>query len=419
MRLATALCKCLPLTLAAALPLAACAQTTHQNPWQSQTFSATNSLNQARSDALFCIPLAAIGVEASQQLHLSENNQTIPSQAYDCDGDGAIESLAAISNFKPKEQKQLVISWLKDGQLQTQTSTTPRTYAELAIRINASIDDQGLYQGGQLVGVDALTLPANHTIGNRLFKYEGLGWESELVAYRWYFDTRSAIDIFGKTQTKLSLAQVGLDGGDYHSLSDWGMDILKVGPSLGLGSVGHWSAKGLEGLNTFDRLQAKINNDMASGAALNFTGWQTQSGKRNVEVRLDILPGSLLTRVSATASSPLPNWATGIVRHGLNANTSFGKNSKGKWQYLSTWGKQSLADDNLGMAVFFQQKDVAKLTEDDANHLVVLKGGQQIHYYFAAFWRLPGIDDEKSYGRYLDRILSELNNPIRVDKNNP
>lgn len=410
-----AICRVLLPLLAAALPPLAGAKVAKQSntvPWQSRHFIASNPLDQARRDALVCINFQQLGADAKRHFQVSIADQILSNQHYDCDGDGVVDSLVVMADFAAQEQKPLTVSWLTHGELAQTPPAQGRTYAELALRLNATLDQNGQYQGGTLVPVEKLELPKNHSVGNRLFKYEGLGWESERVAYRWYFDPRSAIDIFGKTREQLTLAQVGLDGGDYHSLSDWGMDILKVGPSLGLGSLGHWSHGGLEGLNRFDQLSAAVHNDLISGVVLDFDGWKTQSGKRDVKLALTIQPGALLTRVSATSNKALDHWATGIVRHGLTAISSNAGASQ--WQYLATWGKQSLANDALGMAVFYRQQDLAQLAEDDANHLVIFNGGTSLQYYFAAFWRLPGVANQTEFVGALDRIVRELDAPIQV-----
>ena len=88
------------------------------------------------------------------------------------------------------------------------------------------------FRGNKFVNVTQLRVPAIHTDHDALFKYEGPGWESEKVGYRFYLDWRNATDIFGKKNNKLILDQVGTHDtvakdDSYHSMQDWGMDILK------------------------------------------------------------------------------------------------------------------------------------------------------------------------------------------------
>ncbi|MDN3637507.1 DUF4861 family protein [Simiduia curdlanivorans] len=386
--------------------------------WHTLSFEAHNPLAQARNQALVCIDLKQIeGLDASKALpNIKAGQQWLKVGLFDCDGDQLSDSLAVHLDFAAKETQQLTVYWPSNGRAQAAANTPRKTQAELAMRVDGVANAEGQLQGGHYLALDALTLPSQHTIGDKLFKYEGLGWESSKVAYRWYFDNRSAIDIFGKQTPELVLDQIGQDHTDYHSLSHWGMDVLKVGPSLGLGGVASWSAQaGVNGVNRFGQAQAQIlSAGDAAGVKLDYQHWQTQDGAVNLSAELWIQPNSTLTRVSSKSSADLSHWATGIVRHGLN--TLSAKNTKGLWRYMATWGKQSLADDNLGMAIFYRAADLKKLTEDDYNHLAIFNGGATSLYYLAAYWRQSGIDSEANFQAELEAALARLNNPIAVKK---
>ncbi|WP_299597353.1 DUF4861 family protein [uncultured Microbulbifer sp.] len=280
-------------------------------------------------------------------------------------------------------------------------------YAELAVRRGGVPGDDGKLQGGEYVPVEFMQLPEDHQIGNRLFKYEGPGWESEKVAYRLYFDERAAIDIFGKTKPQLVLPEVGQDGTDYHALSDWGMDVLKVGPSLGIGGVGVWHQGKLEGVRQFTGASVNVSNETeASAVRVQYTGWKSGGGERNLEMTLRIEPGSRLTQVHTKTEIPAESWATGIVRHGLEPLVS--AKDGGEWGYLATWGPQSLADDNLGMAIFFRNADLQQITDDEYNHLVLLKGGTEAQYQFAAVWRDEDVQNRAQFVEYLNATATAL-----------
>ena len=68
-------------------------------------------------------------------------------------------------------------------------------------------------------------------------KYEGPGWESELTAWRLYFDKRNAIDLFGKRRPGLWLDTFATPGYDYHAEMPIGRDIYRNGDAIGIGSV--------------------------------------------------------------------------------------------------------------------------------------------------------------------------------------
>lgn len=70
-----------------------------------------------------------------------------------------------------------------------------------------------------------------------IYQNEGPAWENENIAFRMYWDRRNGIDIHGKKVRDMVLDTVGLDRNNYHEMSDWGMDVLKAGNSLGAGTI--------------------------------------------------------------------------------------------------------------------------------------------------------------------------------------
>jgi len=70
-----------------------------------------------------------------------------------------------------------------------------------------------------------------------IYQNEGPAWENENIAFRMYWDKRNGIDIHGKKVLDMVLDTVGLDRNNYHKMSDWGMDVLKAGNSLGAGTI--------------------------------------------------------------------------------------------------------------------------------------------------------------------------------------
>jgi len=102
----------------------------------------------------------------------------------------------------------------------------------------ANGNQQYEYQGGVFKPVKSLKVDKKHTDHSFDIQFEGPGWESDKIGYRIYLDWRNAIDIFGKKTNALVLQNVGLDGFDsYHEMQEWGVDILKVGDALGIGTL--------------------------------------------------------------------------------------------------------------------------------------------------------------------------------------
>ncbi|UTA48651.1 DUF4861 domain-containing protein [Simiduia sp. 21SJ11W-1] len=374
----------------------------------SVTLEAHNPLDRERVQALVCIDAAQLP-QAATQAFVTDGNRHYSLTPFNCGADLNFTDAAFLADFKSNETKQFNLTWHANAQ-PAKTENT-HTLAELALRVNAITDAEGRLQGGSYVPTTKLTLPANHTVGDRLLKYEGIGWESSKIGYRLYFDHRATIDIFGKQTPALVLPGVGQDGTDYHTLADWGMDVLKVGSSLGIGGPASWHKQyGLHGVNQFAGAHAEIfNSPLGSGALVDYNQWQSAGPSTNLQVQYWILPEQALTRVTTRTDAALPHWATGIVNHKveeLHARPITG------WGYLATWGKQSLADDNLGMAVFFPVQALSDLQQNETNHLAILKGGPNTQYYFGASWRDEEVTDKRSFVRWLKRQQQELNHPI-------
>jgi len=63
--------------------------------------------------------------------------------------------------------------------------------------------------------------------------YDGVGWESDVVAYRIYWNADNAMDIFGKTRPILSLDGWATPGVPHQIENQYGLDVLKVGRPSG------------------------------------------------------------------------------------------------------------------------------------------------------------------------------------------
>ena len=70
---------------------------------------------------------------------------------------------------------------------------------------------------------------------------EGVAWENDKVGFRNYMDQRNGMDIFGKLTQENGPGQCGNQPAVPATMNRiaWGMDILKVGTSLGAGGIGY------------------------------------------------------------------------------------------------------------------------------------------------------------------------------------
>ncbi len=286
-----------------------------------------------------------------------------------------------------------------------------KTYAEISIKENGKWTGNK-YEGGDFKNVSQLRVPDNHTDHSYYIRYEGPGWESNKIGYRLYLDWRNAIDIFGKLTDTLVLSKVGQDGFDsYHEKDDWGMDILKVGKSLGIGSVGRFVNDSVIHFKEVDSTLISIKNTSEESALeINYHGWKTANDKMNLKSVLSIKPNKRYTQYTLHPSDSLAGICTGIVKF---ENIDLIQDEKDNaWGYIATYGQQTLVPDNLGMAIFYKKSEVSSHVNSKFDHLLIFKPTrQEITYYFLGAWEQEknGIKSEEDFKSYLDDKLIELN----------
>ncbi|UUA71828.1 glycoside hydrolase family 88 protein [Cellvibrio sp. QJXJ] len=362
-----------------------------------------------------------LGIDASDAAKLAVlmGDQPQASQTVDTDGDGALDSLLLAADFAPAERKNFIIS--TDPAI-AKPALKKQTQAEISIKEGGEWNGK-VYEGGTFKNVDSVNPPPQYTDHSYWIRYEGPGIESDKVAYRVYLDWRNGFDIFGKKVNDVVLQKVGLDGYDsYHENADWGVDVLKVGKSLGMGGFGFWNGKNVELVSQTDSRSATITNngDIYSGFKINYNGWQVNNQKLDMTAHFAMTAGSRLVKVNLSKTERLPNMAIGLVKHPGTSLLQGNEHVSGyAWTYVASWGKQSLsgADDHLGMAIIFRRDDRAEQTQDETSYVSVMKDkGGQLEYYFLAAWEheLDGVKTEADFKAYLDREVLRLTKEPRV-----
>jgi hypothetical protein len=340
--------------------------------------------------------------------------QEIPSQANDLNRDGNLDQIVFVARFAAEENRPMIIRYAKDGKIAR--SYPKRTQAELSHKVGGKFVDR-IYEGGTFQNVQALHVPPEHTDHSFYIRYEGPGWESDKVGYRFYLDWRNAIDIYGKKIPDMVLQDVGQDGFEsYHEMSDWGMDILKVGESLGIGSIGQWTGDQAERVAVTDSIFCEIisNGPVQSQIRTRYYGWKVGFATYDLTSDLSITAGSRLTRHEVEITGNPLNLCTGIVK--LDSVEVI-QLSGASWSAFATWGKQSLANDSLGMAVLYRNEKLIEITGDPFSDVIVLRpaDGKMTYYFLAAWEKEPeGVKTKKAFIGYLETVLACLDAPVQV-----
>lgn len=291
------------------------------------------------------------------------------------------------------------------------------TQAELSHKFGGEFRDREYFEG-HFENVDSLHVPAEHTDHSWFIRYEGPGWESDLVAYRFYLDWRNGIDVFGKKVKTPVLQDVGQDGFDsYHEPSDWGMDVLKVGKTLGLGSIATFEDGKARRVDVTDSLYAEITNNgpVYSSVFTRYSGWDLPTGKTDILANISIHSGTRLSRMDLESTNTIENFATGLIK---DSKAELLKSESGlPYSYLATYGPQSLAEDKLGIAVIYPTAQLTQATEDELSHVLVFDStSKKLSYYFLAAWEQEpgGITSREDFKNYLDQEIDKLSNPLKI-----
>jgi hypothetical protein len=307
----------------------------------------------------------------------------------------------------------LILFSCKNADPTTQTGNDTvlikKTLAEIWYKTGGHFENGKYIGGSEFKKFDFLRVPDECTDHSFFIKYEGPGWESDKIGYRIYLDWRNAVDIFGKKADTIILPYVGQDGYEsYHAMADWGQDILKVGESLGIGTLGYWDGKSAKRVSETDSVICKIKDgDTIAKVMIDYYGWNINKTKLDLETSLSIESGSRVTKYEIDITGNIDNLCTGIVK--MEETTLLNSQHEKGWNYLATWGKQSLAGDSLGLAILYEA--CKEITSDEFSHVVVLKpSGNKLVYYFLGAWEKEpgGITTKTEFKFYLDSLVNNL-----------
>ncbi len=368
-----------------------------------------NPLNVERVDALVAIPLRAL---KAKPVAFHDGATIVPHQVV---GDRVL----LVLTLGPGERKRLTIDCSGPSPV-----FPKRTQADLAVKVDYVLSN-GTYTGGRFQNVQSAVTPPGNRSHNAFFKYEGPGWESELVAYRLYLDERNRCDIFGKKEKAIVLRGVGVndlvsDGKEsYQRMLEWGQDIFKVGASLGMGSFALWRGGHPLPVETFDSARCRITADgpIYSEVSLDYHGWRIGGKLHGLRARLSIAAGSRLTNVTLVPTGHPGDLCTGLAKHDGCALLTSPASARSGWGYVGLYGRQALTGDDLGTAIFYRLGDCVRITEDSLSQIVVLRPRKgRIEYCFAAAWQQEpgGVGDAAEFRKFLDSTVAALGTPVRV-----
>lgn len=377
----------------------------------------TNPLDVKRSDVPVVVSLRDVQFNVADAV-VKDGGREIPSQIDDLDRDLRNDELALVVDMPAKGKKTLEVELFSEKQ--ADRNYPRRTYGDLIVR------DSKTKQKNKFPGyIHSLSAPEGVDVFH-LLHHHGADFESELVAYRVYFDERQTYDLYGKYKKQLELETSQFYPDDEQLTAGYGDDVLWAGQTVGLGALRGWDG---EKPTMVSPVRSRGQRMVASGPVrtiveLTDEGWQLGGKTFNLRQNVIIYAGHRDCEVQVFHDTPADGvqFATGVI----NLNDRMFSDHKG---LVGDWGgnwpngaKDSIAGKPkivVGLAVNVPEKYVvSEPTGQKDQFLYVLgaKGGDRLTYNmaFTCDKETFGFKDAKAWFAWMKQWKKELDAPVII-----
>ena len=219
--------------------------------------------------------------------------------------------------------------------------------------------------------------------------HHGVAVESELMAYRIYFDKKQTIDPYCKRKPQLELAESHWYPNDSLLEAGYGDDILRVSGTVGVGSVKYWNGKlfHIEEVGERQQLIVKKGRNEATIAVCD-VDWTIPDGKEelpetrhivNLDVQYTMKAGHRDMRCDVFCSAPVEGLCTGVqtipAKGGKDTISLILPNGI----LLASWGTDwpvndsvKYAKETVGLGVFIPKEFAGECVHDKQNNMCLL-----------------------------------------------
>lgn len=148
--------------------------------------------------------------------------------------------------------------------------------------------------------------PGNVNIYNQMH-HHGPAFESELVAYRLYFDHKQTVDIYGKFNKGFEIKESQFYPTDEQLARGFGDDVLRVSGSCGVGALKGWNGKKAMHIEPVSTLTESIiaYGPVRTIAEIKVTDWEYQGSELNMTTRYTLYAGHRDLQIEAFFEEPL------------------------------------------------------------------------------------------------------------------
>ena len=336
----------------------------------------------------------------------------VPCQLDDMDGDGVADELVLLLDMPAEQERTLTVVLSAEP---AQEASEPLVYADMMLADKK----------GKLPLITALEAPGSSYVYSDLH-HHGPAFESELTAYRIYFDHRQNIDIYGKRQRRLELSATHFYPTAAQLAEGYGNDVLWAGSSIACGSLKLWDGSAPADWREVDKRMERIVSsgplrtvvEVADIGVLNgntiSTYYLLYGGHRDVEVvvhsRLPLPAESLCTGVQKVN----PPTARYLLDTPAGLAASWGSDYP---EQSSQANKDLFPPEAVGLAVYVPESSRGQAVDSPLNALFTLSGEGELRYYisFCADKEESGFHSADQWFASLPEWIAQIEEPIRIE----
>ena len=377
----------------------------------------TNPLNVKRSDVPVVVSLRDVQFNVVDAV-VKDGDREVSSQIDDLDRNLRNDELAFVIDMEAKGKKTLTVELYSDKQ--TERNYPRRTYGDMIVR-DFKTKKKNKFPGY----IHSLSAPEGVDVFH-LLHHHGADFESELVAYRVYFDERQTYDLYGKYNKQLELQTSQFYPDDEQLAAGYGDDVLWAGQTVGLGALRGWDG---QKPTMVSPVKSRGQRMVASGPVrtiveLTDEGWQLGGQTFNLRQNVIIYAGHRDCEVQVYQDTPAEGvqFATGVI----NLNEKMYSDHKG---LVGDWGgnwpngaKDSIAGKPkivVGLAVNVPEKYVISEPanqKDQFLYTLGMKESDRLTYNmaFTCDKETFGFKDAKEWFAWMKQWKKELDNPVKV-----
>lgn len=372
-----------------------------ENPW-----------NAEKVDEPVVIDLSSLGAGFTvKSATVFDGTNEIPSQLDDMNGDTRADELAFVINLPASGKKTLNVTL---SSLKSDKTYPARVYAEMLFRTSK----KNKYAKGYAIYADGASDTYN------VQHHHGAAFESELVAYRIYFNEKQTTDLYGKFHKGLELEESQFYPTDEQLKRGFGDDVIKVNSSCGAGTLRGWD--GTQS-TLIKPVAVRGQRILASGPVRTIVdaevkGWQYQNKELNMINRYTLYAGHRDAQVDVLFDAPLDKevFCTGVQNITGHADMFSDHNG-----LVASWGTDWPVNDTVkykketvGLATYIPKMYVVKETSDKENFLYTISapGKSSFRYYtsFTSCKETFGYPDKEKWFAYVQEWKKALEQPVKI-----